>query len=149
MLTFIKKGSVELYMKKLDGIQEAFKTSKQVFLKTMTSEGESHMRPMTNFNESPYEEMWFPSFKDTRKIREIESNHEVVVSFPSSEEGKWYHVVGEARLASWEEVREMWRWWLLEWLPEEDQKPLRYDDPFLDRSIILVEPREASMKDHK
>jgi len=73
----------------------------------------------------------------------------VVVYFLSSEERKWYPVVGAARFAFWDEVREMWRWWLLEWLPEEDRRPLRYDNPLLDRSIIWVEPREASLKDHK
>ena len=104
---------------------------------------------MTNFNDSPYEEMWFPSFKDTQKVRDIESNPEVIVSFPAAEETKWYKVKGNARLAPWEEVRKMWRWWLLEWVPEEDRRPLRYDNPFLDRSIIWVKPLEAYMDDSK
>ena len=133
-------------MKKLKGMLEAFREAKQVFL-TTNSSGETRTRAMTNFNETPYEPMWFPSFKDTRKINDIKANPMVVVSFPSEQEGKWYRIKSKARLAPWEEVKEMWRWWLLEWLPEEERRPLRYDNPFLDRSIIWVEPIEATLRE--
>jgi general stress protein 26 len=132
-------------MNKLEGILEAFKEAKQVFLTTRNSDGEARTRVMTNFNESPFESMWFPSFKETRKVEDIRMNPMVVVSFPTKEEGKWYRIKGKARLAPWEEVRKMWRWWLLEWLPLEERRPLRYDNPFLDRSIIWVEPVEATI----
>jgi general stress protein 26 len=136
-------------MNKLKGMLEAFKESKQVLLTTKSPDGETRTRAMTNFNNSPYEPMWFASFKETHKVEDIKANPKVVVSFPAKEEGKWYRIKGEARLAKWEEVRTMWRWWLLEWLPEEDRRPLRYDDPFLDRSIIWVEPIEATIGDDK
>ena len=58
-------------------------------------------------------------------------------------------VKGNARLAPWEEVRRMWRWWLLEWVPEKDKRPLLYDDPFLDRSIIWVEPVGITVEENK
>jgi general stress protein 26 len=131
-------------MKKLEGMLWAFKEAKQVLL-TTNSGCETRTRAMTNFNKSPYEPMWFPSFKDTRKIEDIKGNPLVVVSFPSKEKGKWYQIKGKAKLASWKEVREIWRWWLLEWLPLEERRPLRYDDPFLDRAIIWVEPVEATI----
>ena len=136
-------------MKEIKGMDEAFKNAKQIFLMTMSPEGEKNVRPMTNYNDSPYQDMWFPSFRDTRKIEDIEANKEVVISFPSVDEGKWYRVKGIARLAPWEEVRKMWRWWLLEWLPEEDRRPLRYDNPFMDRSIIWVKPKEAEVGDSR
>jgi len=136
-------------MNELYGMLQAFKESKQVFLTTTDSDGEKHTRPMTNYNESPYKEMWFPSFKDTQKIKDIQANNEVIISFPAEEEGKWYRVKGIARLAPWEEVREMWKWWLLEWLPDEDKRPLRYDNPFMDRSIIWVKPIDADIEDDK
>lgn len=82
-------------------------------------------------------------------MEDIKINPMVVVSFPAKEEGKWYQVKGNARLAPWEEVRRMWRWWLLEWVPEEDKRPLLYDDPFLDRSIIWVEPVGITVEENK
>jgi general stress protein 26 len=136
-------------MNKLDGMIDAFKEAKQVFLTTVNSKGESHIRPMTNFNDSPYQRMWFPSFKETRKIDDIKENPVVTVSFPAAEQGQWYKVKGKAKLASWDEVRKLWRWWLLEWLPEKDRQPLRYDDPFQDRAVIFMDPIEAQIDDSK
>ena len=132
-------------MEKISGLDAAFKEARQVLLTTFDEDGEARARAMTNFNSSAYERMWFPSFKDTRKIADIELDPNVVVSFPADEEGQWYRVEGTAVLAPWEEVREMWKWWLLEWLPEEDRRPLRYDNPFLDRSVIWVTPVKASI----
>ena len=136
-------------MNKFEGMLEDFKEAKQVFLTTLNSDNQTRTRAMTNFNESPYEQMWFPSFKETRKVEDIKLNPMVVVSFPAKEEGKWYRVKGNASLAPWEEVRRMWRWWLLEWVPEEDKRPLMYDDPFLDRSIIWVEPVGITVEENK
>jgi general stress protein 26 len=135
-------------MKKLEGMLEAFKEAKLVFL-TTSSNNKTHTRPMTNYNESPYISMWFPSFRDTKKIDDIKTNPSVVVSFPAKKEGMWFRVNGKAKLAPWEEVKEMWRWWLLDWLPEEKRRPLQYDNPFLDRAIIWIEPIEATLGDSK
>jgi general stress protein 26 len=138
-------------MDKIDGMHEAFREAKQVFLTTTSKEGVSKTRAMTNYNDSPYESMWYPSFKDTQKIRDIADNPEVVISFPGNERNKWYRVKGTARLASWEEVQESWKWWYLEWVPEEDRGKyeLFYDDPFIDRAIIWIDPLEAEIGDIK
>ncbi len=127
-------------MENIVGMQEAFKESKFVYFTTINKEGEKNSRPMTNFNESPYEPMWFPSFKETKKIYDIRNNPNVVISFPTKEPNTWYKIEGEASEAPWEEVKEKWKWWLLEWVPESERKPLLYDDPFTDRSIIWVKP---------
>ena len=136
---------IEYIMETLEGMLEAFKGARQVMLTTTGPGGEARTRVMTNYNESPYEPMWFPSFSETRKVEDVKRSPAVVVSFPAEEEGKWYRVRGEARLAPWEEVRRMWRWWLLEWLPEEERRPLMYDNPFTDRSIIWVDPVGAEV----
>ena len=68
-------------------------------LAELCPKGEKHVQPMTNNNDLPYQDTWFPSFKDTRKIEDIKENKEVVVSFPAEEECKWYRIKGKARLA--------------------------------------------------
>jgi general stress protein 26 len=138
-------------MEKIEGMLEAFKESKQVFLTTNTKEGEKSIRAMTNYNESPYDPMWYPSFKDTQKIRDISENPEVLISFPSKEENKWFRVRGKASLAPWDEVRKSWKWWYLEWVPEKNRNKfeLRYDNPFTDRSIIWIDPESAKIVDSK
>ena len=149
--SFIKCGLTCIIMNKLEGMQEAFNESKQVFLTTTNKEAETRRRPMTNYNESPYEPMWFPSFKETQKIRDIEANPEVEISFHAEETRKWYKIKGKARLAPFEEVQKIWKWWFLEWVPEEERSKheLRYDNPFTDRSIIWVDPIEATISDTK
>ncbi len=54
-------------MNKIEGMHKAFREAKQVFLTTTSTEGVSKTRAMTNFNDSPYESMWYPSFKNTQK----------------------------------------------------------------------------------
>ena len=83
-------------MQQIEGMPEAFREAKQVFLTTVNKDGEKKTRPMTNYNESPFEKMWFPSFKDTRKVKDIENNSEVIVSFPGEDENKWFKIVGKA-----------------------------------------------------
>lgn len=135
----------------IEGMKEVFKASKQVFLTTSSKKGESKTRAMTNYNESPYKSMWYPSFLDTKKIKDIKENSEVVISFPSDEPGKWYKINGKARLAPWEEVNKNWKWWYLEWVPVENRGKyeLKYDNPFTDRTIIWIDPLEAYIGDSK
>ncbi|MHA1938509.1 MAG: pyridoxamine 5'-phosphate oxidase family protein [Candidatus Thorarchaeota archaeon] len=138
-------------MYKIEGMHEAFRESKQVFLTTTSKEGISKTRAMTNYNDSPYKSMWYPSFKDTQKVKDIDDNPEVVISFPGNEKGKWYRVKGIAKLATWEEVQESWKWWYLEWVPEEDRGKyeLKHDGPFTDRTIIWIDPLEAELGENK
>ena len=132
-------------------MQKSFRESKQVFLTTYNKQGESETRPMTNYNESPYEHMWFPSFMDTQKIRDIKENKDVIISFPTNERDKWYRVKGKASLAPWQEVQKNWKWWYLEWVPEKARGKymLHYDDSFTDRTIIYIIPVEASISNKK
>ena len=138
-------------MEKLPGMLEAFKEARQVFLTTTDDEGNQNIRAMTNFNQSPYEPMWFASFRDTNKIKDISANSEVVVSFPAEEENMWFRIIGSAKLAPWEEVRDMWKWWYLEWVPEEKRQmfELQYDNPFIDRSVIWVKPIRTEIRNNK
>ena len=134
-------------MEKIEGMLEWFAESKFLYLSTINKEGNKNTRPMINFNKTPYEPMWFPSFKETRKIYDIRHNSQVIISFPAKEPNTWYEIEGEAREAPWEEVKEKWKWWLLEWIPDSKRKPLLHDDPSTDRSIIWVEPKKATLSE--
>ena len=138
-------------MNELEGMKEAFRESKQIFFTTTNKSGESHTRPMTNYNESPYQPMWFPSFLETQKVEDVKANSDVVISFPTDERGKWYRIKGNAKLAPWEEVHDKWKWWYLDWLPEEEREKhmFRYDNSFTDRTIIWVDPIEATIGNTK
>ena len=135
-------------MEKIEGMKKSFNESKFVYFSTTSKEGEKNTRPMTNFNESPYEVMWFPSYKETKKIHDIRNNSLVTISFPAKEPNTWFQIEAEASEGSWEDVKKKWKWWLLEWIPENEKKPSLEDNPFRDRSIIWIKPIKAVLSDN-
>mgnify|MGYP000468678011 FL=1 len=86
-------------MKKLPGIDEAFKKAKVVFMTTFNGDKE-RTRQMTNYNDELDEQIWFPTEKDTRKVKDIKKNNKVLITFPAGKRGEYFEVTGEASFAS-------------------------------------------------
>jgi general stress protein 26 len=131
-------------MKKLPGIDEAFKKAKVVFLTTFKGD-EERTRQMTNYNDDLEGIIWFPTEKDTRKVADIKENNRVLVTFPSGKRGEYFEIEGEASFASDEEVLEKWEWWWLYWHPAQKDRfwfPREKDER---RVIINIEPKEARL----
>jgi general stress protein 26 len=131
-------------LEQIEGMAESFKEDKIVFLTTYGEDGE-HTRPMTNFNEDPYVTFWFPSDADTRKVRDIQGNSNVSVSFPAAQHGRFYVIEGEGYLASQAVIRDRWRWWWLYWHPhaEEMYPQPQSSDYFAKKAIIMIKPLRA------
>jgi len=131
-------------MNKIEGIDEAFSRAKVIFLTTFDGDRENS-RQMTNFNESPYKTMWFPTESGTGKVRDIEKNPRVLLTFPAENEGDFYEIEGEASFADRETVRGRWRWWFLYWRPSQKRRfwfsPLHTEN----RVIINVRPIQAKL----
>jgi len=126
------------------GMKDRFKEAKLVYLTTFDEEGKKRHRPMTNYNDDPYNTMWFPTFKRTRKVEHILRNPKVLVTFASEKVEDFYEIDGEAELASDVAVDEKWKWWLLSWLPDEEHDyRFTSDAPFRNRAIINVQPKSA------
>jgi len=130
-------------MEHVEGLAEAFKKAKVVFL-TSFSGSKENSRPMTNYNEDPYSTMWFPTEKDTQKVKDVKSNPRVLLTFPAEKKGEYYEVTGETSFASQSEVDSKWEWWWLYWHPAQRQRfwfPKSQTD---DRRVILnVKPVSA------
>jgi general stress protein 26 len=133
-------------MRQIEGLKKAFESSPLVYLTTF-GDDEKHSRPMTNFNEDPYERMWFATYKDTQKLKDIKNNPRVVITVPAEEENTFYEIEGEAHLADDKTVAEKWRWWYLFWHPEKGGRhgPSGYGSLTDHRAIIYVEPKEVSI----
>jgi len=130
-------------MEKIEGMREAFKEARIVFMTTF-GDGEERSRQMTNFNEDPYQTIWFPTYRNTRKVRDIESDPRVLITFPSSNEGEYYEIEGRAEFEDDAVTAQKWRWWYLYWHPHQKMKfPFRYVDHSPDRMIINVKPESA------
>lgn len=125
-------------------MKEEFKMAKLVYFTTFSENGRKRYRAMTNYNENPYEMMWFPTFKDTRKVEDIKRNSKVLITFPSSKRGEFYEIDGTAELEDDEVVREKWEWWYLFWLPDNEFRfRITTDAPITNRAIINVHPQSA------
>jgi general stress protein 26 len=132
-----------MFMNEIEGMLEDFKRARVVYMTTFRN-GEERNRPMTNLNEDPYNMMWFPTYRDTRKVKDIEENPRVLLTFPSSREEEYYEIEGRAEFESEEVTAQKWRWWYLYWHPGQRR---RFWFPggahYPDRVIINVHPKSA------
>jgi general stress protein 26 len=130
-------------MKEIEGMLEDFRQARIVQLTTF-KDGEERSRPMTNLNEDPYKMMWFPTYRDTRKVEDIEKDPSVLLTFPSSKEGEYYEIEGRAEFESEAVTAEKWQWWYLYWHPAQRRRfwfPGKTHYP--NRIIINIHPKSA------
>jgi len=131
-------------MNKIEGMEKEFKQARLVYITTFSEEGRKRNRAMTNYNEDPYEMMWFPTFKETRKVEDVKRNPKVLITFPSHKRGEFYEIEGTAELEDEKVVRDKWKWWFLYWLPDEEFRyRITTDAPITNRTIINVTPKSA------
>jgi general stress protein 26 len=130
--------------------EEDFKKAKMVYLITYDSTGKENTRPMTNYSENPYEKIWFPTEKDTQKIKDIENNPNVKVLVPSRKKGFYHQIEGKAMLEDQSFVEENWEWWYLSWRPT--QRRWFWFPPGLDshkRAIIQIKPMKRVLVERR
>ena len=131
-------------MEKIPGLEEAFRNAKVVFMTTYDGNKE-RTRQMTNYNDDLDGVIWFPTEKDTRKVKDIEKNKKVLLTFPAKKRGEYYEIEGEASFASDDEVMEKWEWWWLYWHPAQRNRfwfpPQRNER----RAIINIKPIKAKL----
>jgi general stress protein 26 len=120
-----------------------FKKAKMVNMITYAEDGSKRIRVMTNFNEDPYNIMWFATYSSTRKVRDIEKDPRVIISFAGSNEGKFWEIEGIASFEKSDVVSKKWVWWYLYWHPEAEKNGwgLKGSSSLVDhRRIINVKP---------
>ena len=131
-------------MENIQGLEEAFKKAKVVFMTTFHGDKEN-TRQMTNFNDNPYIQFWFPTEKDTKKVRDIKTNPKVLITFPAGKRGEFFEIEGEASFADQREVEEKWEWWWLYWHPSQKDRfwfPPSKEDR---RVLINIQPKKARL----
>jgi general stress protein 26 len=137
-------------MNYVEGLKQDFMIAKLVNLVTYAEDGSKRSRPMTNFNEDPYKKMWFPTYSTTNKVKDIERDPRVIITFPGSMEGKFWEIEGQAGFEKDEEVSRRWRWWYLYWHPEAEANGWGQEGSasYVDhRKIIDVDPTSVRLVD--
>ncbi len=126
-------------MKEIEGLAESFKAAKMVYFTTFYN-GKERSRQMTNFNEDPYDMLWFPSDKKSRKVEDITKNPKVLITFPAEKRGEYYEITGKAELADDSVTAAKWRWWYLYWHPAQRKRFWMPGTGTPERAIIYVHP---------
>jgi general stress protein 26 len=130
-------------MNEIEGLKEAFVEAKVVFLTTYR-DGEERNRQITNFNEEQYKMMWFPTDRDSQKVRDIEEDSKVLLTFPSLREGEHYEIEGRAEFEKDAVTAQKWKWWYLYWHPAQRKRFwLSGSQNNPNRMIINVYPQSA------
>ena len=130
-------------MNDIAGLKEAFREAKVVFLTTFR-DGEEMDRQMTNFNDDPYKKMGFPTNRNTQKVRDIEEDSKVLITFPSSRENEHYEIEGRAEFEDDAVTAQKWKWWYLYWHPAQRKRFwLSGSQNNPNRLIINVYPQSA------
>ncbi len=70
-------------MENVRHLKNDFTAAKMVNMITFADDGSKRSRPMTNFNNDPYGTMWFATYSTTKKVKDIERDPRVIISFPS------------------------------------------------------------------
>lgn len=111
---------------------------------TTFQNGKENTRAMTNFNENPDEMMWFPTERGTQKVKDIEKDSRVILTFPAVEPGSFYEIEGKAEFEKQGIVDQKWQWWWLSWRPHQrDRFFFRRDRSDPNRVIINVYPESV------
>jgi general stress protein 26 len=130
-------------MDKVKGLEEVFKKTRTIFMTTFQN-GRENTRAMTNFNENPYETIWFPTERGTQKVKDIEKDPRVILTFPAAKPGSFYEIEGTAEFEKQEIVDQKWEWWWLSWRPHQrDRFFFRRDRSDPNRVIINIKPESV------
>ena len=132
-------------MKEIPGLRDSFKKAKIVFLTTFSETGEEHSRQMTNLNEDPSTIIWFPTYKNTKKVREITNNPKVLITFPGENQKEFFEIEGDAKIETGKQVEEKWFWWYLYWRPSQRNRFWFPPGNHPDWVIINISPISAKL----
>lgn len=125
------KDSAEHFRKLVKGIKIAMLT-------TVTDDGSMRSRPMaTQTKDFDGEHLWFFTKRDSPKSHEIESHHDVHLSYASPEDHRYVSVTGKAWVVNDDaKMRELWSPVHRAWFPE------GLEDPELTLLKVQVERAE-------
>lgn len=99
-------------------------------LTTHADDGALHTRPMSNNGEVEFDgDVWFFSSAESRKVREIEADARVLVSYSAPDQGLWLALEGRAEIVrDARKKKELWLSELNQW----------FENGPTDSSVVLI-----------
>jgi general stress protein 26 len=105
---------------------------------TLTPDGKLHGRPMATQQVEFDGDLWFYTYKDSSKVKEIQENPQVQLGYNKDEKQTWVDVLGHAEIIEDDaKKKELWYDELRRYFPNGPE-----DDTVV---LIKVKPREAEI----
>jgi general stress protein 26 len=105
---------------------------------TLTPDGKLHGRPMATQQVEFDGELWFYSYKDSAKVKEIQENSQIQLGYNKDEKQTWVDVLGQAEIIEDDaKKKELWYDELKRYFPNGPE-----DDNVV---LIKVKPDEAEI----
>jgi len=125
---------------KRDKLRKILNDAKTAFMVTRTTTGGLHGRPMVTVQiDSDLDTLWFPTDRDSGKVRELATDSEVCLGYTNSTGSEWASVNGRARIVDDRAlIKELWNPIWKNWFDGPD-------DPKL--TLIGVAPESAEYWD--
>lgn len=109
----------------IEKLRELVKDIDYCMLTTTDEDGSLRSRPMsTNGEIEPNGDLWFFSYASTHKVMEIESHHQVNVSFAAPDKQRYVSMSGTAELVrDRNKIQQLWKPELQAWFPKGLDEP--------------------------
>ena len=108
----------------LHKLKEEVKDIRTAMLTTQREDGEFHSRPMATHDVDDDGSMWFFTYKDSNKVREIQQNDRVSLGFVDTGAETYVAISGNAEVVDdQQKIDELWNDVLKTWFPNGKDDP--------------------------
>ncbi|CCH53980.1 pyridoxamine 5'-phosphate oxidase-related FMN-binding protein [Fibrisoma limi BUZ 3] len=108
----------------LHKLKEEIKDIRTAMLTTQREDGEFHSRPMATHDVDDDGSMWFFTYKNSNKVREIQQNDRVSLGFVDTGDETYVAISGNAEVVDdRQKIEELWNDVLKTWFPDGKDDP--------------------------
>ena len=124
----------------LDLLTDKVKDIRYALLTTQEQDGDFHSRPMYTHGIDADGTIWFFTYNDSRKVREIEANNHVGISYAENDSETYVTLAGTAAVTRDQaKIDDLWVEGLKAWFPKGK------DDPNL--TLLRIQPHQGEYWD--
>ena len=121
-------------------LKEKIKDIKFTSLTTLELDGDLHSRPMATHGVDPDGTLWFLTYQNSNKVREIQRNNRVSLAYSDHGSDTYVSAAGIAQVVDDRgKIHELWTDFLKAWFPNGP------DDPNI--TLVKVKPHQAEYWD--
>ncbi len=129
-----------LQQTEFEALKEKIKDIKFANLTTLELDGDLHTRPMSTHGVDADGTLWFLTYRNSNKVREVQANNRVSLSYSDHNADTYVAASGTAQVVDdRQKIHELWNDGLKAWFPDGP------DDPNI--TLLRVKPHQAEYWD--